>query len=338
MNLIIPMAGKGTRMRPHTLTTPKPLIPIAGKPAIERLISEIYSFFTHPIKNVGFVINDLDSANQQVLSTIVEGVIGVIPKFFAQDALTGTASAIFCANDFLNEEPVVVAYADTIFTNKNKLKKFDFNTILVKKVCNPEAFGVVKCGINGFVENFVEKPSTFVSDLAIIGIYCFTSGLHLKKCLIEVLQSHKTKRGEYELTSALEIMKFNGDKFIPYEIDEWLDCGNSLATLKTNEHFLNILQNNSNLVSSTAQLCNSVVIPPVFLGENVCINNSVIGPFLSVGANTVIKNSRIEHSIIQSNSNVENVNMSFSILGNYVTFIDKNSTMNVGDYNTIISS
>ncbi|MCK5105006.1 MAG: nucleotidyltransferase family protein, partial [Cyclobacteriaceae bacterium] len=230
MNIIIPMAGMGKRLRPHTLTTPKPLIPIVGKPIVYWLVHDIAEVCDDIIENIGFVIGRSfgESVEKELLS--IASKLGAKGHLFYQDEPLGTAHAIYCAADIL-EGKTIVAFADTLFKANFKLDSEQDGIIWVHQVEDPSAFGVVKLDSNGGIEDFVEKPTDFISDLAIIGIYYFKSG-DLLKHEIKVLIDNKIKDdGEYQLTRALETLKEKGTKFVPGQVDDWLDCGNKQATV-----------------------------------------------------------------------------------------------------------
>jgi glucose-1-phosphate thymidylyltransferase len=334
MNLIIPMAGKGKRMRPHTLTTPKPFIPIAGKPIVARLVEEIRAACTMPIHTIGFVISELEADTQARLTKLAQG-IGAQAIFYEQHEAQGTAHAVLCAAVLL-QGPVIVAFADTLFKGDFVLDADQESVVWVNKVRNPSAFGVVKLDARGKVTNFVEKPTSFVSDLAIIGIYYFKEGNQLAQALQKLVDQGIRRDGEYQLTVALEAMNEAGVQFATQEVQEWLDCGNKTATLYTNQRFLTLLKEDKDLVASTAQLHNSVLIPPVYLGEQVVVENTVLGPYVSVGHHSYIKDARIRNSIIQTHSTVENIILNNSMLGNYVYLTDKSAEVSIGDYTTIM--
>ena len=334
MNLIIPMAGKGKRMRPHTLTTPKPLIPIAGKPIVARLVEEVRAACTMPIHTIGFVISKLEADTHVQLTQLAQG-IGAQAIFYEQHEAQGTAHAVLCAAAIL-QGPVIVAFADTLFKGDFTLDVDQESVVWVSKVKDPSAFGVVRLDSQGKITNFVEKPTSFVSDLAIIGIYYFKEGAKLGQALQKLIDQGIRKNGEYQLTDALEAMNKVGVKFATQEVEEWLDCGNKTATLHTNQRFLTFLQKDNDLVSSTAQLHNSVLIPPVYLGKQVVIENTVLGPYVSVGNYSCIKDARIQNSIIQTHSIVEGTTLKNSMLGNYVHLTDKSTAVSIGDYTTIM--
>jgi len=333
MNIIIPMAGRGTRLRPHTLTVPKPLIPIAGKSIVHRLVEDIASVCDEKIDNIGFIIGrDFGEEVESNLKKIASSV-GGSGHIYYQDEKLGTAHAILCAQEIL-EGNTIVAFADTLFKADFKLDTSNDGIIWVQKVEDPSAFGVVKLNDSKEITDFVEKPEQFVSDLAIIGIYYFKDGDFLKSELQYLIDNDIKDKGEFQLTNALENMKNKGSKFVPGEVTEWLDCGNKNATVHTNQRYLEYIKDQE-LVDSSSSQKNSVIIPPVFIGENVSIENCVIGPHVSVGNNTKIKNSVIENSIIQESSEINNANFKNSMLGNFVTFEGKQEDLSIGDYNSV---
>lgn len=334
MRIIIPMAGMGKRMRPHTLTVPKPLIPIAGKPIVQRLVEDIAKVCQEPIEEVAFIIGRFGEAVESDLKSIAEK-IGAKGSIHYQDEALGTAHAIMCAKDALKDK-VVVAFADTLFKADFKLDTNADGTIWVQRVEDPRPFGVIKLNNDNEITDFVEKPQEFVSDLAIIGIYYFRDGEYLRQELQYLLDNDIRDKGEYQLTNALENMKNKGTKFIPAVISEWLDCGNKNATVYTNQRYLEYIKDEEGLVASTAKLENAVIIPPVYIGENVQITNSVIGPHVSIGNDTSVYNSVVSNSIVQESTAIKNSNIANSMLGNFVVYEGRQSDLSLGDYNTLI--
>ena len=333
MNIIIPMAGMGKRLRPHTLTTPKPLIPIVGKPIVYWLVHDIVGVCEEKVENIGFIIgrNFGDAVENELLS--IAEKLGAMGHIFYQDEPLGTAHAIYCAEKLLQSK-VIIAFADTLFKANFKLDTNQDAIIWVKKVKDPSAFGVVKLNKKGEIIDFVEKPAEFISDLAIIGIYYFREGEQLAN-EIKVLMDNKIKDdGEYQLTRVLETLKEKGMRFLPGQVDDWLDCGNKQATIETHKAYFNFMKE-KRVISPTAKTTNSVLIDPVYLGDNVKIENVVIGPYVSVGDNSKISESRIQNSMIQKECLIKNANLSNSMLGNFVTFEGKATDLSVGDYNTI---
>lgn len=328
------MAGRGTRLRPHTLTVPKPLIQVAGKPMVHRIVEDIVKVCNTKIDEIAYVIGaDFGVEVEKQLVEIAEklGAKGII-KY--QNEKLGTAHAILCAKESLKGN-VVVAFADTLFKADFKLNPDNEGIIWVQNVENPEAFGVVKRNEQGEIIAFIEKPKVFVSNAAMIGIYYFKDGDYLRSELQYLLDNEiKDKGGEYQLTIALENMRAKGMKFTTDTVTEWLDCGNKEATIYTNQRYLSFIQNEK-LVADSAIINNSVIIPPVFIGENVKITNAVVGPFVSLGNNSSVENSVIINTIIQENSFIKQANIKDSMIGNYANYEGNSQNLNIGDYSQI---
>lgn len=332
MNIIIPMAGMGKRMRPHTLTVPKPLLPIAGKPIVQRLVEDIAAVCNEPINEVAFVIGDFGTAVELQLLKIAES-IGAKGRIYYQDEALGTAHAVLCATPALTGE-VIIAFADTLFKAQFQLDKTADGTIWVHKVANPNQFGVVKLDGNNNITEFVEKPSEFVSDLAIIGIYYFKDGDNLLNEIQYLIDNDIMEKGEYQLTNALENMKNKGLIFKPGEVEEWLDCGNKDATVYTNQRVLEIKK--AEFAVDYSQFNHgSKIIEPCYIGKDVVIENSTIGPYVSIGDGTVVKNSNISNSILQNYCTIDHANFSNSMIGNHVTLNGESNEYSIGDYSTL---
>ena len=332
MKIIVPMAGMGKRMRPHTLSVPKPLIPIAGVPIVQRLVQEIAKVTTEKIDEIAFIIGDFGKEVEDRLINIAEE-LGAVGKIFYQKEALGTAHAVFCAKECLDGK-VIVAFADTLFSANFHLNDNQEGIIWVQEVADPSAFGVVKVNKDNVITDFIEKPKTPVSNLAIIGIYYFKDGENLKNEIQQLIDNNVVVNGEFQLTDALESMKNKGLKFVPGVVDEWLDCGNKNATVFTNQRILEKLKNEK-LVSETATIINSVIIPPSYIGKNVVVENSIIGPYVSVGEKTVVENSVLKNSIIQRNSVIQNLNITNSMVGNFVHISGDISEVSIGDYTNI---
>jgi glucose-1-phosphate thymidylyltransferase len=333
MKIIVPMAGMGKRMRPHTLTTPKPLIPIAGKPIVQRLVEDIANMAGEPVEEVAFVIGDFGKETEKNLLKIAEN-IGARGSIYYQDEPLGTGHAILCAKPSLSGR-LVVAFADTLFYANLKLDTEQDGYIWTKTVENPRSFGVVVTDEDGTINRFEEKPEQFVSDLAIIGIYYFRDGENLAKELQYLIDNNIRDKGEYQLTNALENMKEKGLKFKALTVDKWMDCGNKESTVQTNSDMLEILQEKEELISSDINIENSTIIKPCFIGKGVKIKNSVVGPFVSIGENTSVSNSVVSNSLLLSNSIINNSCMSNSMIGNNVEYEEKVTDINLGDFSVI---
>lgn len=327
------MAGMGKRMRPHTLTIPKPLIRIAGKPIVQRLVEDIAKVCKEKIEEISFVIGDFGKEAEDMLLSIAANV-GAKGKIYYQDNPLGTAHAILCAEKSLNGK-IIVAFADTLFKADFILDESRDGIIWVHKVKDPVSFGVVKTDKNDVITDFIEKPKKFVSDLAIIGIYYFRDGENLKKELQYLIDNNLQKNGEFQITDALENMKLKGTSFYTGKVVEWLDCGNKDATVYTNKRILEF-SNGEKRISKTVVIENSIIIQPCYLGENAKIINSIIGPHVSIGENTTIDYSVITNSIIQSNTKISCVNLDNSMIGNYVEYFGSKKEVSIGDY-TVLS-
>ncbi|AYN00336.1 sugar phosphate nucleotidyltransferase [Chryseobacterium sp. 3008163] len=333
MKIIVPMAGRGSRLRPHTLTVPKPLIPIAGKPIVQRLVEDIAKVAGEVIEEVAFIIGDFGDEVEKSLLQIAER-LGAKGSIYHQEEALGTAHAIKCAEQSMTGN-VVVAFADTLFRADFTLDTNSDGVIWVKKVEDPSAFGVVKLDDYGFITDFIEKPQTFVSDLAIIGIYYFNSGEKLMDEINHIMDNDIKVSGEYQLTTALENLRQKGAKFTLGKVDDWMDCGNKNATVETNSKILAYEREEMSHFTATATIENSLIIQPCFIGENVKILNSKIGPGVSVGNNTVIINSNIENSLIQENTKINHGNLSNSMIGNSAQYFGVSREISLGDYSVL---
>lgn len=335
MKIIVPMAGRGSRLRPHTLTVPKPLIPIAGKPIVHRLVEDIAKVLNDTIDEIAFIIHE--SFGKQVEKDLVAIAekLGAKGTIYYQNEALGTAHAILCAKESM-QGPIVVAYADTLFRADFNLDKNADSVIWVKQVEDPSAFGVVQLNDKNEIVDFVEKPKEFVSDLAIIGIYYFKSGETLRSELEYLLDNNIIKGGEYQLTDALENMKVKGLRFVPGKVDEWMDCGNKNVTVDTNNRMLNFLhQDQENLVSEKVTIENSTIIPPCYIGKNVVLKNATIGPNVSLGDNSMIENATLTNSLIQTNSTIKNAVLDNAMVGNHALYDGKHTQISIGDYSVL---
>ena len=332
MKVIIPMAGRGSRLRPHTLTVPKPLVPVGGKPIVHRLVEDIAKSCPEKIDEIAFVIGDFGKEVENELIAVAEK-LGAKGSIHYQHEALGTAHAVLCAAPCLTG-PVVIAFADTLFRADFTIDKNADGILWVNQIDNPSAFGVVTLDKDGFISDFVEKPKTFVSDLAMIGIYYFKNGDQLKEELQYLIDKNIVKGGEYQLPDALKNLTQKGIKFKPGKVQEWLDCGNKEVTVHTNQRLLEF-DKNKKLVAEDVKLDNSVIIPPCYIGKNVVLQNSVIGPHVSVGEGTHISNAVIVNSIIQKNSSICNAVLKNSMIGNHANVHSAAKDISIGDYTTI---
>ena len=333
MKVIVPMAGRGSRLRPHTLTVPKPLVPVGGKPIVHRLVEDIASVCADKIEEIAFVIGDFGVEVEKELIEVAEK-LGAKGSIHYQEQPLGTAHAVLCAKEKL-EGPVVVAFADTLFKANFKIDPNDDGILWVKQIEDPSAFGVIKMNEKGEIIDFVEKPKEFVSDLAMIGIYYFKDGARLRKELEYLLDNNIIKGGEYQLPDALRRLTEDGCKFKPGEVTEWLDCGNKEVTVFTNQRVLEFdYEANKMMVSASASITDTVIIPPCFIGENVVIENSVVGPHVSLGKGTEVRGTVIANSIVQQNTKLSNAVIADSMIGSHATYEGMARELSMGDYSS----
>ena len=335
MKIIVPMAGRGSRLRPHTLTIPKPLIPIAGKPIVQRLVEDIAKVLKQDLDEVAFIIHSSFGKQVETDLKAIAKKLGAKGSIYYQDTPLGTGHAIMCAEQSLSG-PCVIAYADTLFKADFNLDETADSVIWVKQVKDPEAYGVVQLNTNDAISGLVEKPQEFVSDLAVIGIYYFKDAGVLKGELQNVLDKNIIHGGEYQINDGIKGMMEKGMKFVPGKVDEWMDCGNKNVTVETNSRMLNFLHaDGEKLVSDSVSLENSNIIEPCYIGENVIIKNSTIGPDVSLGDNCVVENSSVKNSLIQTNSTIKNATLENAMIGNHAKFNGKFTDVSIGDYSVL---
>ena len=337
MKIIVPMAGRGSRLRPHTLTVPKPLIPVAGEPIVHRLVKDIAKVLNQPIDEVAFILGDPAFFGQDIVESLerLAESLGAKASIYRQDQPLGTGHAIMSAKESLSG-PAVVAYADTLIKADFKLDEKADAVIWTKKVANPEAYGVVNLNENEEIIELVEKPQEFVSDQAVIGIYYFKDIEVLKGKLQEVLEENLMHGGEYQINDGIKKMMAEGKIFKTGTVDEWMDCGNKNVTVETNGKMLNFLKSDGEkTVSDSVKLENSEIIEPCYIGESVVLKNSTIGPNVSIGDDCVVENSEIKNSLIQTNSSIKNATLDNSMIGNHAKYDGNYTQISIGDYSVL---
>ncbi len=334
MKIIVPMAGIGSRLRPHTLTIPKPLTIIAGKPIVQRLVEDIVKVVKQSVEEIAFVIGPTFPKDTEAKLMEIAKNLGAKGSVFIQEEALGTAHAIQCAKDSLSG-PCVVAFADTLFKADFKIDAAADGSVWVKQVENPSAYGVVKLKDN-IITDFIEKPTEFVSNLAIIGIYYFKNGELLRDEIQYLLDNDIREKGEYQLTNALENMKQKGLKFVPGEVSAWMDCGNKEITVETNNRILQYAKTEGeNLVSMDVVLENSKIVEPCYIGKNVVLKDTVIGPNVSIGEGSKVYDSAISNSLIQSHVVIKNASLNHAMIGNHVHFDGNYTSVSIGDYSIL---
>lgn len=334
MKIIVPMAGMGKRMRPHTLTVPKPLIPVGGKPIVQKIIEDLEAVCGEGIEEVAYIIHPSFGKEVEQKLIDVAGKLGAKGTIHYQHEALGTAHAIMCAKEALDGN-VLIVFADTLFKAGFKLDRSKDGIIWVQQIEDPRQFGVVKLDADGVITEFVEKPQEFVSDLAIIGIYYFKDGANLRNELQYLLDNKIMEKGEYQLTNALDNMKKKGLKFEPGKVQEWLDCGNKNSTVFTNSRILfHMHAEGEKMVDETVKTENALIIQPSFIAKNVVIKHSVVGPHASIGEGTIIENSVLSNCIVQTNSKIKNAVIDNAMIGNFVEYNGEAKDLSIGDYTT----
>ena len=337
MKIIVPMAGRGSRLRPHTLSTPKPLIPVAGVPIVYQLVREIAQVVNAPITEIGFVLGDPAFFGSEVEKSLTELALelGAEPYFFRQDKPLGTGHAVLCAKELL-EGPAVVAYADTLIRANLNLDPTADAVIWVKQVKKPEAFGVVQLDHEHKINNLIEKPQSFISDLAVIGIYYFKEIERLKGSL-EKFSNKKLEEGkEYQINDGILDMISQGAIIKPGEVTHWMDCGNPRATIETNAKILALKQEEGvELIHPSVKLENSKIIPPCFIADKVHIKNSTIGPGVSIGEGSYIENAHLKNTLIQNHCYITALNTEEAMIGRHVHYNGNPTFVSMGDYSEL---
>lgn len=326
------MAGRGSRLRPHTLTVPKPLVKIAGKPIVHRLAEDIAAICDEKIEEIAFIIGDFGTEVEEELKELAQQ-LGAQGSIYHQEEALGTAHAILCAAPSLSGK-VVVAFADTLFKADFKMNDTSDGVLWVKQIEDPSSFGVVQLNENNEITAFLEKPQEFVSDLAMIGIYYFKEAEKLKEELQYLIDNDIQKGGEYQLPDAMRRMTEKGMKFTPGKVDGWYDCGNKKVTVATHKSVLENL-GNKNFIDKSVVTENSVIIPPVYIGKNVNIQNSIIGPYVSIGDESEVSSCIIKNSILQENVSVYEGNLKDSMVGAHAKIKGKAQNLSISDYSEI---
>lgn len=337
MKIIVPMAGRGSRLRPHTLTVPKPLIPVAGKPIVHRLVEDIAKVLDQPIDEIAFILGDPAFFGDDVVKSLEDLAKSLNAKatIYRQDQPLGTGHAIMSAKESLSG-PAVVAYADTLIKADFKLDEEADAVIWTKKVKNPEAFGVVNLNEKDEIIELVEKPEKFVSDQAVIGIYYFKDIAVLKGKLQEVLEENLMHGGEYQINDGIKKMMAEDRVFKTGTVDEWMDCGNKEVTVDTNARMLNFLhKDGEKLIADSIKINNAEITEPCYIGENVELTNAKIGPNVSIGDGTKITDAEIKNSLIQTFAEVKNAKLNNAMIGNFAKFNGDFAEISIGDYSTL---
>jgi len=316
LKIVIPVAGVGTRLRPHTYSIPKPLLPVAGKEMLAHVVDPLVELDP---EEVIFVVGYLGDK----IVEYVKQKYKFKATFVEQNDLLGLGFAVNVALQKINSGRLMIILGDTIARTDFADFISNGDAIGLKKVRDPRRFGIAVVE-NGKIVEFEEKPSEPRSDLAIIGLYYFDNSDVLKEHIEKLIKSGKTTRGEVQLTDALDLMVRGGRTFRPYEVDGWYDCGKKETMLSTNRELL--------LDSSESDdYAGSVIIPPVYIAPSAIIEDSVIGPYVSIMDDTEIKRSVIRNSIISRKAVVEDSLLDESLIGESANIRGKFRILNAGD-------
>ncbi len=326
MRAVIPVAGVGTRLRPHTYSLPKVLLNVAGKPILGHILDAL-------------IEQDIYKA------TIITGYMGELVKDFVneryssmqfdfvfQEQRLGLGHAIWMGKDTYQDEPLMIILGDTIFdVDLGLALKMGNNSIGVKAVEDPRRFGVVVKDSNNKIVKLVEKPEELISKLAIVGLYHIQDTELLVECLNYLIDNNIRNRDEFQLTDALQLMIEKGSEFSTFPVDGWYDCGKPETLLSTNRFLLDHKPSN-------VKLKESIIIPPVFISDSAIIERSVIGPYASVADGAIVKDSVVRNSIISFNAKVSSSLLEESIIGNDAEVKGHFHKLNVGDSSQISES
>ena len=330
MKLIVPMAGRGTRLRPHTHVTPKPLLPVVGRTMVERIV-ETFAEAIGDFEEAVFILGpDFGDDVREQLTEICQR-FGIDASFGVQERALGTAHAVAQAGDKLDGECVLV-FADTLFT-MDKAPDLDADAVIwVMEVEDPSRFGVAVKDASGRITDFVEKPDTPISNEAIVGIYYIRDGARLAGEIQYLIDNKVTGKGdEYQLTDALDRMLKDGATFKTAAVTEWLDCGTIPAIKETTQIVL--AKDGENRKEGTLE--NSHVIEPVFIGEGAVIKDSVVGPFAAIHGGAVVTESAVRNTIVFGEAQIEGSALDGSLVGHHADVRGFAGTLNIGDHATV---
>ncbi len=321
--VIIPVAGAGAKLRPHTYTQPKPLIPLAGKTILSFIIDQ---FLEAGLTDFVFVIGYL---GDKIKNYVVEKYPQIKASFVVQDERSGTGHAVYLTKDLIaHNEDLLIVYGDTICD-------FDLQSVLqsphsmvgVKKVDDPREFGVVETNEQGIITQAVEKPKIPKSNLALVGIYKITQSKHFFDIIATELQK-KPSTEEYHLTHAINALVKSDQKIGTFQVTNWFDCGKKDTLLATNAILLEKIEFASEEIPF---FDNTIIIHPVSIGEGCTIENSIIGPNVTIGENASIKSSMVKDTIIGSFTVIEKVVLHSSLLGSDAYICGTSQSLNIGD-------
>lgn len=324
MKAFIPVAGIGSRLRPHTHTQPKALIPVAGKPILGHIVDGLIS---QGIDEIVFIIGYL---GDKIESYITQAYPALTSHFVIQTTGKGIAHAIWLANDFIPEkEEILIVLGDTIWdADLTKVFSSKHSSIGVMTVHDPRQFGVAQIDKDGRVKSLVEKPRIPKSNQALIGVYFIKNASTLKEALSYNIENDIRTNNEFHLTDVLMRMIENGERIESFTVEAWFDCGKKDILLDTNA---TLLKRQKTEIIAPKKMPYTVLIPPVFIAQDAQISHSIIGPNVSIGEGAIIHNSIISESIIGPYAQLENAVLKSSLIGNDASLRGLVSSLNLGD-------
>lgn len=327
MKAIIPVAGAGTKLRPHSYTQPKALIPLAGKTVLSIIIDQMREAGIHEFI---FIVGYLGDKIRDYVRTKYPDLQA---HYVQQIDRQGVGHAIQITKEVVNNDEVIVVLGDTICEyNVQEVVNSPGSMLGVRKVDDPREFGVAEIDEDGFIDHVVEKPHIPKSNMALVGIYKIKESNQLFQCLESNFFQGLRTHGEYSLTDALDCMLKQGVKFKPFKVESWFDCGRKETLLESNATLLKKFAANN---KTDYHFENTVIIPPVSIGEGCDIKNSIIGPNVTIGENTKINDSIVRNSIIGSFSNLVDIVLEASIIGSDTGLKGETRTLNIGDNTNI---
>lgn len=330
MKLIIPMAGRGTRLRPHTHVTPKPLLPVVGTPMVERIVNTFTDVLPRKLDAAVFVLGpDFPAEVYEALRAICARH-GLTPHFAVQETALGTGHAVHCAGDHLRGE-VIVVFADTLFYMEPGVDLDDVDVVAwTKWVEDPRRFGVAVKDESGRITALVEKPQTLVSHDTLIGIYFVREGELLRRAIQRLIDEDIRGHGEYQLTDALDLMLQEGRVFRTAGVTDWLDAGTIPAIIETSRA---IREKEADRLHH-GEVQDSVIIDPVYIGPGARVEKSVVGPHVTIEAGAVVRGSVVRNSILFAEAEVEGVVLEDSVVGHHARVDGRPARLNIGDHSS----
>jgi glucose-1-phosphate thymidylyltransferase len=327
MKAIIPVAGAGTKLRPHTYTQPKALIPLAGKTILSIIIDQLHEA---GINDFVFIIGYL---GEKIQDYVKEKYPQLNSHFVQQNERQGTGHAIKLTKEIVGDDEMLIVLGDTIAEyDLKEIINSPYSMLGVKKVDDPRNFGVAEIEEDGFISRVVEKPAIPKSNMALVGVYKIKETGFLFSCIQKIIEADIKSYDEFNLTDALECMIQNGVKFHPFKVQNWFDCGKKETLLESNATLLKKFGGN---ISEDHSFENTIIIPPVSIGEGCDIKNSVIGPNVAIGDHSKLNHAIIKDSIIGSYSNLFEIVLNTSLIGSDAEVRGVSRSLNIGD-NTAI--